>query len=509
MKKLSYILILFTLIGCTNLDENMFNDLSKQNFYSSEAEYEASFMNQYAFLRTMYCWNGYYLQEITTDEACLPQKGRDGYDGGIYQRLHWHTWTPQDVIINGAWQELYKAIGFCNQILEDLEASDPKILSDTKKNLFVAETRALRAFFYSRLLDQFGNVPIVEKVSDENPATRSRLDVFNFVEREILDTKEVLLKKMDKNSYGRFTQESALALLSRLYLNSEVYTGTARWQDCISVSKTLLGKGFTMDDKWDSPFAWENENSKENIFVIPNDEILANDMSPIFYRNIHWSQKSQWDWKNANGGWNGICTVREFIETFDIDNDRRCKYDPANGKYGQFMWGPQYDLSGNPILGTNEYAGQLLDFTLDLPDMVNNKENAGARNIKYKVKVGARGLANDFVIFRLAEIHFNLAEAGLRANGSVDPLAITGLNHIRSRAGVSNYGSIDLEELYKEKGREMCYETQRRTDMVRFGKFIQPMWDKDYTDEKTRNLFPIPSLALNINPNLVQNDGYK
>jgi hypothetical protein len=138
-------------------------------------------------------------------------------------------------------------------------------------------------------------------------------------------------------------------------------------------------------------------------------------------------------------------------------------------------------------------------------DMVNNAENAGARNIKYKVKTGAYGLGNDFVIFRLAEIIFNLAEAGLRSTGSVDPLAMAGLNKIRTRAGVGTYTSITLDELYDEKGREMCYETLRRTDMVRFGTFIAPMWDKNYIDDEKINLFPIPYLVLNANPNLKPN----
>ena len=306
MKKLICILSLSGVMGCTDLTENMYNDLNKTNFYTSAAEYDAAFMNQYAFLRSMSCWNVYYLQELTTDEACLPQKGRDGYDGGIYQRLHWHTWTTREEIIEGAWLELYKAVGFSNQILADMKAADNKILPAPTQRLFIAETRALRAYFYWMLCDLFGNVPIVESVSEENPATRSRKEVFSFVEQEINAVKELLLSHSDANSYGRFTREAALALLSRLYLNAEVYTGESRLDDCITVSRELLQCNFSLDNTWDAPFAWENENSKENIFVIPNDEVMSNEMSALFYRNIHWSQGSQWEWKNPNGGWNAI-----------------------------------------------------------------------------------------------------------------------------------------------------------------------------------------------------------
>lgn len=511
MRKLICLLSLAASVGCTDLTEHMYNDLNKDNFYTTAAEYEAAFMNQYQFLRAMSCWNVYYLQELTTDEACLPQKGRDGYDGGIYQRLHWHTWTTRETIIEGAWLELYKAVGFCNQIIADMRAADNAILPSDTQQLYIAETRALRAYFYWMLCDMFGNVPITESLTEENPSTRSRKEVFEFVERELGEVKEQLLSRSDAGSYGRFTQEAALVLLSRLYLNAEVYTGTSRLDDCVTVSRTLLGRGFSLDATWDAPFVWENESSRENIFVIPNDEVTASEMSPLFYRNIHWSQGTQWDWQNPNGGWNAICTERSFIETYDTINDRRCKYDPRNGYNGPFMWGPQYDQSGNPILGTNEFAGQQLNLTLDLPDMVNNKENAGARNVKYKVKNGAKGLGNDYVIFRLAEVYFNLAEATLRLSGTPDTEALEGINAIRTRAGVPTYtaSTLTLDELYDEKGREMCYETLRRTDMVRFGRFIEPMWDKAYTDNPRVNIFPIPYSALSMNPNLKQHPEYE
>lgn len=491
--------------SCVDLTEHMYNDLDKINYYSTEQEYRAAFMNQYANLRVMFVWNNWYLQEITTDEACLPQKGRDGYDGGMYQRLHWHIWTPEDEIIHNAWKELYQAVGFCNQIIADVRAAT--ILSEETKTRMVSETRSLRAYFYFRLLDMFGGVPVVETVSEVNPATKSRAEVFAFVEKELLDTQDDLLRLKDSGSYGRFTYEAGLALLSRLYLNAGVYTGTARWDDCIRVSRTLLEQGISLDEKWDDPFVWDNQNSRENIFVIPNDEIYANEMSPLFFRNIHWAQGPQWQWKGPNGGWNAIVSVREFIETFDIENDLRCHYDPQNGKYGQFIWGLQTDSAGNPIYGTNECAGQQLDLTLDVKDMVDNKENAGARNVKWKPKAGAYGLSNDVAVIRLPEVMFNLAEACIRSGVAVDSRALDGINHVRRRAGVAEYDedTLTLEEIYAERGREFCYEAQRRTDMVRYGTFVQPMWDKDYVDEESRNIYPIPYLELNINPNLKPN----
>lgn len=510
MKKIIGLLALTFFVSCTDLTEKMYNDLDKNNYYTSPAEYESVFLNQYRELSKIYGYNLFYLQELTTDEACLPQKGRDGYDGGIYQTLHWHTWTSQHSIVTEAWKNLYSCVGFCNQIIDDVSSST--ILPKETKELYIAETRAMRAYFYYLLMDLYGNVPITTKVSELNPKTRKRNEVFAFIETELSQVKDLLLtKKSATLSYGRFTKEAVMALLSRLYLNAEVYTGKERLQDCINISNELLTVSFLqLDDSWDTPFIWDNEKSKENIFVIPQNELLANDLSVMFYRNMHWSMTTpKFDWQGT-GGWNAVCTIGDFIRKYDIENDKRCKYDPNNGKYGQFIWGPQSDEDGNPILGTNEYAGQQLDFVLDLPDMINCKENAGARNIKYKPIDGAKGLENDIVVFRLSEIYFNLAEAQLRKNGIVEDVALEGINKIRQRAGVTGYTIEDLtlEEIYDERGREFCYELLRRTDMIRFNTFTEPMWDKEYEDKEYIKLFPIPYLVKNMNPNLDQNEGY-
>lgn len=148
MKKLICILSLSGVMGCTDLTENMYNDLNKTNFYTSAAEYDAAFMNQYASCAHVLLER--LLPPGTDHRRSLPsrQKGRDGYDGGIYQRLHWHTWTTREEIIEGAGLELYKAVGFSNQILADMKAADNKILPAPTQRLFIAETRALRAYFY-------------------------------------------------------------------------------------------------------------------------------------------------------------------------------------------------------------------------------------------------------------------------------------------------------------------------------------------------------------------------
>lgn len=527
VRKITFIFALAALLNqsCTDLHEQVFSEVTSNNFYRTKEEVEAAVMRPYSHLRQIYLnfsTNGcgvYLLEELSTDEAAWPTKGRDGYDNGNWIRLHRHEWTVEDGSFYNTWNDLYKGIAFCNNMLVDLDKT--KAVSDEQKTEYNAELRAIRAYYHYYLLDLFGNVPIITSLDQFNPKNNTSEEVYNFIETEILDVRDKLLKTGDPGWYGRFTYEAANALLSRLYLNAEKYTGTPQWQKCIDISQSFINEAvFKLDNSWQTPFSTNNDQvSGENIFVIPGDAVYANENQLMFQFTTHWAQRVPQFAYEGNGGFNGMVSVREFIETFDTLNDKRCFFDSRSliagnendttFSRGQFMWGPQWGVDGSPVLGTNEYNGQQLNFSLDVPDMENGDEASGARNIKYRVKYGSNGFDNDIVIFRLAEIYFNLAEASLRQNGTVNPDALLGINEIRKRAGVSTYSSSDLtlNELLAEKGREMCYEGLRRTDMIRFGNYTDKRWDKPISED-FRTLYPIPQISINNNPNLKQNQGY-
>lgn len=522
-QSIAIVLVCIGICSCTDLNEEVYSEVTANNFYQNEEEVISAVMRPYAHLRQVYLHfstNGggvFMLQELSTDEAAWPTKGRDGFDNGNWIRLHRHQWTIEDGSFAIAWNDMYKGIAFCNSILFDFQTVDA--VSGEDKLQYESELRGLRALFYYYLLDQFGNVPIVTAINEFSPANDSRAEVFKFIEDELLAVRENLPAKGNLGWYGRFTKEAANALLSRLYLNAEVYTGEARWADCIAVSNEVLDAPFSLESQWNAPFQSDNFASEENILVIPADALFANDLQQMFQFTTHWQQREPQFGYLGNGGYNGMVTVREFIETYDTLNDARCFFDsrtfiPGNENdpslmRGQFMWGPQYGRDGNPILGTNDKNGQHLDFELDVPSMENGNEASGARNIKYQVEYGAVGFSNDIVLFRLAEIYFNLAEASLRSGAAVPQNALDGINEIRSRANVSTYtsGELTLDELYDEKGREMAYEGIRRTDMIRFDTYTNARWDKEVSED-FRVLYPIPQSSRNVNQNLEQNPGY-
>ncbi len=510
--------------SCSNLDEEVYSSITRNNYYNSEQEVEAAVSRPYSHLRQTFVYfstdgaSVYLIQELSTDEAAWPQKGRDGFDNGNWLRLHRHEWTVEDGSFKNAWNHLYKGIAFCNVLLDDLDGIS--VIDDATKTAYMAEIRGMRAFFYFYLLDLFGNVPIVTQINQFSPHSNTRLEVFEFIETEIEEVYD-LLKDHDSGSmYGRFTKQAADVLLSRMYLNAEIYTGEEHYAECIVACERLYGTGlFVLDQKWSEPFAYNNERSRENIFVIPNDAVYGNDQENIFKFTTHWAQRvPQFQW-NSSGGFNGLVTVREFIERYDTLNDKRCYFDShafirgnesdPSIQRGQFLWGLQLGINGDTVLGTNEMNGRPLSFNLDVPNMIEGIENSGARNIKYLVERGASGFSNDLVLFRLPEVFFNWAEAALRSGAGIPPEALNGINQIRTRAGVPTYvaGELSLEELYDEKGREMAYEALRRTDMIRFGTYTGSRWDKEESNS-FRTLYPIPQSARNVNPNLIQNEGY-
>lgn len=522
--KIAILSVIISLGACTKLDEEVFSTITSENYYKTKDEVEAAVSRPYSHLRQTFVFfstNGgstYLLQELSTDEATWPQKGRDGFDNGNWLRLHRHEWTSEDGSFKFAWNHLYKGISFCNVVIRDITPLG--FLQENEKAGYLAEMRGMRSLYYYYLLDLFGNVPIVTAIDQYSPASRTRAELYTFIESELTEIRDQLKDYNSGDMYGRFTRQTADAILSRLYLNAEVYTGTAQWSKCMEVSERIANSGlFDLDEHWQTPFLTDNNLSHENIFVIPNDAIYGNDVDNLFKFTTHWAQKEPQFSYTGNGGYNGMVTVREFIEKYDTLNDRRCWFDShaliagnennPDLHRGQFMWGLQLGIDGDTVRATNDLIGQPLSFSLDVANMSDGKENSGARNIKYRVERGASGFSNDVVIFRLAEIYFNWAEASLRLGGQIPAEALEGINKIRIRAGIPAYTSNELTliELYDEKGREMAYEAIRRTDMIRFGTYTNARWDKS-PSASFRTLYPIPQTSRNVNPNLTQNAGY-
>ncbi len=528
---LKYFILPFIVIGlaaCTDLEEDLKGEITDDISIEgqgggTDGGSSGPLAGVYSKLRDAGTANhgSYYsVQEITSDEMCIAAKGGDWYDGGILVQLHKHQYTPSHGFINNAWNGCYGGIAECNT----------KLGSGTLDENQTAQMRALRAYFYLRLVDLFGNVKIVTE-SNSDPAQSSRQEVFNFIESELLATLGIseVSSAMDVsgsalgtevNAYA-INRYAALGILAKLYLNAEVYTGTPMYDKAAAAAGYVIDSGVYQlcgagcsvpnlgkrggvasdpDDLEGYPavFAPNNENNPENIWTVEYDEVTAGGMN-FAMMSLHYS--SQFTWNFDAQPWNGYATLEEFYNSYDA-NDVRKKHN--------FIVGPQLDFGGSAIL---DYAADDDDIQLNYTPAINELEpnslrEAGARPGKFSYKqLGRPDMDNDYPLIRLGELYLIRAEASARQSGNWND-ALPDVNVIRARAGVSEYSSIDADEFLAERGREMYQESARRTDLIRFGAYGDAWWEKP-TSEAYLALFPIPQDQITASAgSLSQNPGY-
>lgn len=482
-----------TAFSCTNLDEEIFSEITADTFFKTQEEFDAAVVSAYTSLYGFAGHNGIWsIQEVSSDEMAITQKGGDWFDGGQWLRIHRHEVTSTEESINNTWNFAFGVVTNANRLIEQFETIEGS-------EAVIAELRTLRAMSYYWLMDLYGNVPIVTAFSggDENPATKSRQEVFTFIQDELVQSIPALL---DAKSYSKINVDVAHAVLAKLYINAEVYIGTPMWQEAADAVDAITTNGnFSLESNFFSNFVADNAGSNENIFVIPYDEVFAQGFF-LPMMTLHYG--SQATFNLTSQPWNGYSTLEDFYNSFEASDTR----------IGSFLVGPQFDTNGQPILDASaedfDPDGPPLNFTPEINELEPNAlRQAGARVQKFKYEIGASpNLNNDYPIYRYGDMLLIRAEALWRMDNS-SAEALTLVNDIRARAGVAPFASLTADNLLAERGREMFAEAYRRQDLIRFGKFNDAWWEKGVSDPHF-NIFPIPEPQLLANPNLVQNPGY-
>ncbi len=534
MNKFSKILLavaaLFAAQACTDLEEDIVGDVTTdiniEGVVIDDGNSGSSVLaGAYAELRGAGTANhgGYYsIQEIPSDEMVICAKGGDWFDGGILIQLHQHTYGPTHDFVNGTWVQTYNAINTANELLD----GDPELDANQE-----SQARSLRAYFYYRLLDLFGRVKIITTPGVDAPQA-TRQEVFDFVESELLAALGIseVSNSMDLSASPlgtdftpyQINQYAALGILAKLYLNAEVYTGTARWEEAAIAASYIidsgvyqlcgdgcvvsnLGKRAGVESDPDNlegfaaVFAANNENNPEHIFSVFYDEASATGMN-FGQMNLHYS--SQFSFNFAEQPWNGYATLEEFYNSFE-DGDAR--------KEASFLVGEQLDFGGSAILDyASDDGGLVLNYTPRINELQpNSLREAGARPAKFSYKqFGRAEMDNDYPIVRLGEVYLIRAEARARAAGDWN-VAIPDVNVLRSRAKVDGYTTLTAEEFLAERGREMFQEGVRRTDLIRFDAYNDAWWEKPVDPSDHVNVFPIPFEQIQAsNGTLTQNAGY-
>ena len=453
------------------------------------------------------------MQEIPSDEAMIPQRGSDWFDGGLWLRAHQHQSTADDGVFNNAWIFLYQGALQCNSVISLLKGTD--LVAEADKAQFIAELRSLRAYWYFQLADSYGDVPLVTDESDPSvtePEATPRADVFNFVVAELNAAAPDLSRSTGVDTYGKINFWANRAILSRVLLNAEVMTGTAQWGAAEDAADEVINGGqYMLTDSYFENFDPDNDNgfnsTTENIWVIPYDAPAVAGGFNLVQMTLHYS--SQQTFSTQDQPWNGYCTLQEFYESYD-DDDLRKGVSGDQQTRGNFLAGPQFETDGvTPVLdgSADDPGGEELDFTPEVNALFPNAHRqAGARVFKYGFEIGTpNSLKNDFPIIRYAEVLMNKAEAMRRQNSAGSSMFV---NMIRSRADLGDVNdNMTDDEFLAERGREFFFEATRRQDLIRFDQYSRAWFGKPASSE-TDKLFPIPVSQLNANKNLTQNAGY-
>jgi len=515
--------------SCTKLDEKelLYDTVIGDNFYKTDAELASAVGAAYI---PLYGFGGNNhmipLNEVTTDEMVVPQRGADWGDGGHWVRLQQHTYNKTDPTPNNGWNFCYSGISSINKLLIILQKS-----TSASAPTYVAELKALRAIYYYCLLDMFGNVPVVTDFSNTTPpANSTRQQVYDFVEKELLDNVEGLVKSGPEDGpyYGRVTYYAAWAALAKLYLNAEVYTGTAQWAKCIDACDKVINSGkYVLAPNYSDNFVRNNTGSPEFIWAVPYDGVKAKGFNMGMMTLSYLNQSTY----NINAQpWNGFATIQEFYQSYidptqnpgpqgtvvGLDTKGSNTTGTLDKRLSNFLVGPQFASDGSRLsdggADVTDPDGPPLTFTPYINELEPNAwRQSGARINKWQFYKGMTSdLDNDWAIFRYADILLTKAEATARkANNWNDPITLAIVNQIRTQhGGVTAFATLTADTFLAERAREMFAETFRRQDMIRFGKYNNAWRFHPADGDKHVNLFPIPETQLNANQNLKQNPGY-
>jgi len=465
------------------------------------------------FIRQM--WN---INELPTDEAVCAwgDEGISSYNEA--------SWTASHPMVQGFYYRLYFGITICNHYLE--VAADV----DAQRT---AEVRFLRAMYYYYLMDTFGNVAFTDVVSSSKPEQMKRADLYNWIESELLDIEGNLAEAKPKTSsdsnYGRADKAAVWMLLSRLYLNAQVYTGTAQWAKAAEYAQKVMKSSYSLYTTAKTDPSGDTWSAYQQLFMGDNGENGASveAILPILFQG---NQTTSWGGtlfliascfqsdmhpaKNqpaiGNGtdkNWGGNRARRNLVDKFFPSSDAPnvAPYDMINeaGDDRALFWG--IDRTED-VTATNDFTKGY-----SVTKFLNIKTDGSAGT-------DASQPDADFFLMRVAEAYLTYAEATARQNnGATTSEGTEAINALRSRANATTKAGYSLNDILDEWSREFYFEGRRRIDLVRFGKFAGStdykwQWKggtyagRDF--EAYRNIYAIPTNDLTANEKLTQNTGY-
>ena len=541
--------------ACTNLDQEFHDKVTPESFLKSAKDIQAVLYRPFTHVHSYLVGDRWLLQELTADQFAVTTKGRHWYEGGRYERPHYHSWTLSEGRVWETWRSTFMGIALAMDAKNDLKKLDyAKFgLTPADKEEHENQLNTIIAFFYLCGLDYFGGLPVFESLEGESLPRETDEKTFAHIESLLKAAIQKLPKKksVDREE-GAFRQGGAAALLARLYFNATAYIRKPMFEECKRLCQDILDKKYgeySLDPTWFGPHSFNNDKSPEIIWSMPSEfnKLQYDWFYPMFY---HYNTRKYFD---IDGGtWNGVHLTPSrspagalyqyrLGSPFEKYNDADLRKKPykylGNGRYeGMFIVGPHLTPSGEVIKGSEEHKDQPLVFVdqvgrfsevgpgkpyasaADLPSRISEgEENTGIRLVKTPIPNNADKSLRwgaDNPAIRLTEIQYMLAECLLRTGDKGRAAAL--INEVRRRnfegADPDPVTAANLDDagyrMLDEWGIEFLGEGRRRTDLIRWDKFTTESWWAHEPSAPKYKRFPVPTQAISGNNNLKQNDGY-
>lgn len=553
-----------TLIVATScdVDPSFYSQVVPETFYTSQDAVWERFNRPFTHWRWWVAQDRarWELQELGTDEICVPTRGSDWYDGAIYQKFHHHEYTEDMTSIETGWTNFSMGVALAWDAAEDLEGVDFDALgfeAGTRESM-MNQLNTLVASFYLDGLDFFGGVPLYKTTKSDVLPRSTTEETFNFIDSLLqLSTPQLPIKtELGAMETNVIHQAVGAVLRARLYFNAESYIGKPMYNEAAEICQNILdgkyGK-YALATDWTSIFGFRNETCPEIIWTVPSENAKLETDGGYWGFTVPYNFKDFLGGLKDSGSDNGCCLLpsrdpQGNLYQFNLSNNyegfndkdvRKQQYVyESGGKYrGMFVVGEMVNPDHPEWIctGAREYIGKPLlvrdqisyfaklgtDYATeaDLPSTVGTaEENSGVRLIKFSPRPNQdeyKEMFNpDIPIIRLAEVYYMLAECKMR-NGDKQGAADL-INTVRKRyfeggndPDPVTASNLDKYRMLKEWKLEFLGEGRRRTDLVRWNAYVtEDWWDHKATNNPDLNRFPLHYSIIGANNLLEQNPGY-
>lgn len=504
--------------GCTDLTVEPKSTVTEANVFNDPGSYKAFIARVYAGLAvsgqqgaagrpdiagidegfSQYVRLLWEAQELPTDEAVL------GWGDIGIPELNQQTWGVTNSMVVAMYYRIFFQVGMANEFLR--QTSDAKLAErghtgaglKAEVATYRAEARFLRALSYWHGIDLFGNIPLLtedDPLGSTPPEQATRSEIYDFIVSELIAIQSEL-PAPSAATYGRATGPAASMLLAKLYLNAEVYTGTANYSGALTAAQAVIAGPYSLDNNYRDIFLADNHTSPEIIFPVTQDGLRTQTWGGMTFL-IHASCGGNMDATlyGIDGCWWGLRLKQQAYNRFTVGDNRAASF----------------FTSGQSVV---------------VSEIGNFNHGIAAPKYANVTSTGAQGshpthVDTDYPMFRLADAYLIYAEAALRGGGGSTAQALTYVNALRQRAFGNANGNITsnqltLDFILDERSRELLWEGHRRTDLVRFGRFTGGtyLWAwkggsaAGVSTSAHLNLYPLPANEIIANPNLTQNPGY-